>query len=144
MKRATRFAIVGTSLCLCATSVFIANSLPDRNSRENIGYESVDSIDVTDAYQYAASGTRPKLTFQQLEAIIRSDSVAKLQRGRMEFGSMRMEQGTALAQVVFVGTDGRVQPFLYKLLREGGSWKIVNVQRMWFMPRSHLLRGVRA
>jgi Domain of unknown function (DUF4864) len=144
MKRATRVAIVGASLFLCATSVFIANSLPDRNSRENIGYESVDSIDVTDAYQYAASGARSKLTFQQLETIIRSDSVAKSQRGRMEFGSMRMEQGTALAQVVFVGTDGRVQPFLYKLLRESGSWKIVNVQRMWFMPRSHLLRGVRA
>jgi Domain of unknown function (DUF4864) len=144
MKRATRFAIVGASLFLCATSVFLANSLLDRNSRENIGYESVDSIDVTDAYQYAACGARPKLTFQQLEAIIRSDPVAKSQRGRMEFGSMRMEQGTALAQVVFVGTDGRVQPFLYKLLREGSSWKIVNVQRMWFMPRSHLLRGVRA
>jgi hypothetical protein len=144
MKRATRFAIVGASLFLCATSVFIANSLPDRNSRENIGYESVDSIDVTDAYQYAASGAGPKLTFQQLEAIIRSDPVAKSQRGRMEFGSMRMEQGTALAQVVFVGTDGRVQPFLYKLLQEGGSWKIVNVQRVWSMPRSHLLRGVRA
>jgi hypothetical protein len=144
MKRATRVAIVGASLFLCASSVFIANSLPDRNSRENIGYESVDSIDVTDAYQYAASGVRPKLTFRQLEAIIRSDPVAKSQRGRMEFSSMRMEQGTALAQVVFVGTDGRVQPFLYKLLRESGSWKIVNVQRMWFMPRSHLLRGVRA
>jgi hypothetical protein len=144
MKRAIRVAIVGASLFLCATSVFIANSLPDRNSRENIGYESVDSIDVTDAYQYAASGARPKLTFQQLETIIRSDPVAKSQRGRMEFGSMRMEQRTALAQVVFVGTDGRVQPFLYKLLRESGSWKIVNVQRMWFMPRSHLLRGVRA
>ena len=144
MKRATRFAIIGTSLFLCATSVFIANSLPDRNSRENIGYESVDSIDVTDACQYAVSGALPKLTFQQLEAIIRSDPVVKSQRGRMEFGSMRMEQETALAQVVFVGTDGRVQPFLYKLLREGGSWKIVNVQRMWLMPRSHLLRGVRA
>jgi hypothetical protein len=143
MKRATRFAVVGTSLFLCASGVFIASSLPDRNSRRNIGYESVDSIGVIDAYQYAASG-RPKLTFQQLEAIIRGDPVAKSHRGRMEFGSMRMEQGAALVQVVFVGTDGRVQPFLYKLLRGGGSWKIVNVQRMWFMPRSHLLRGVRA
>jgi len=53
-------------------------------------------------------------------------------------------EGTALAEVMFVNNDGRVQPFLYKLLPERNSWKIVNVQRMWFVPRSHLLRGVRA
>ena len=98
----------------------------------------------TDGYQFAASRARPKLTFQELETIIRRDPVAKSQRGRMEFGSVQMEEGTALAEVMFVSNDGRVQPFLYKLLPERNSWKIVNVQRMWYVPRSHLLRGVRA
>ena len=55
-----------------------------------------------------------------------------------------MEQGTALAEVMFVSNDGGVLPFLYKLLPERDSWKIVNVQRMWYIPRSRLLRGVRA
>ncbi len=97
-----------------------------------------------DGYQYASTNSDPKLTFQQLEAIIRKDPTAKQQHGKIEFGSVRMGQGTALAQVMFVSDDGRVLPMLYKLLPQRNSWKIVNVQRMWYVPRSHLLRGVRA
>jgi hypothetical protein len=55
-----------------------------------------------------------------------------------------MEQGTAFAEVMFISDDGRVLPLLYKLLPQRNSWKIVNVQRIWYVPRSHLLRGVRA
>ena len=96
-----------------------------------------------DGYQFAVSRT-PKLTFRELEAIIRKDPTAKQQRGKIEFGSVRLEEGTALAEVMFVSDEGRVLPFLYKLLPERNSWKIVNVQRIWYVPRSHLLRGVRA
>jgi len=144
MKTCTRFTIVATSLLLCAGGILIANSASERISRSDVDAESMDGIAATDGYQFAASRTRRKLTFQQLETIIRRDPVAKSQRGRMEFGSVRMEEGTALAEVMFVSNDGRVQPFLYKLLPEQNSWKIVNVQRMWYVPRSHLLRGVRA
>ena len=113
-------------------------------SNSGASAESIDAKANDGGYQVAASGAGPKLTFQQLETIIRRDPVAKSQRGRMEFGSVRMEEGTALAEVMFVSNDGRVLPFLYKLLPERSSWKIVNVQRMWYVPRSHLLRGVRA
>jgi len=83
----------------------------------------------------------PSLRFQQLETIIRRDPIAQSQHGRMEFGSVRMEEGQRLAEVMFVNNDGRVQPFLYKLLPERNSWKIVNVQRMWFV-RGHTCCGV--
>ena len=144
MKTATRFTVTGASLLLCVGGMFIAHSASEKTSSGDISSDSMDTIVTTDGYQFAASRARPKLTFQQLETIIRRDPVAKSQRGRMEFGSVRMEEGTALAEVMFVSDDGRVQPFLYKLLPERDSWKIVNVQRMWYVPRSHLLRGVRA
>ena len=144
MRTATRFTIIGASLLLCAGGIFITNSGSEKTSSGDISSDSTDTIIANDGYQFAASRARPKLTFQQLETIIRRDPVAKSQRGRMEFGSVRMEEGTALAEVMFVSNDGRVQPFLYKLLPERDSWKIVNVQRMWYVPRSHLLRGVRA
>ena len=144
MKTATRFTVTGASLLLCVGGIFIAHSASEKISSNDISSESTDTIVANDGYQFAASRARPKLTFQQLETIIRRDPVAKSQRGRMEFGSVRMEEGTALAEVMFVSNDGRVQPFLYKLLPERDSWKIVNVQRMWYVPRSHLLRGVRA
>jgi hypothetical protein len=144
MKASTRFTIVATSLLLCAGGIFIAHSASEKRSSSNASSDSMDAIVANEGYQFAASGARPKLTFQQLETIIRRDPIAQSQHGRMEFGSVRMEEGTALAEVMFVSNDGRVQPFLYKLLPERNSWKIVNVQRMWFVPRSHLLRGVRA
>ena len=144
MKTGTRFTIIGASLLLCAGGILIATSASEKTSSSDVSSESRDGIVATGGYQFAASRARPKLTFQELETIIRRDPVSKSQRGRMEFGSVRMEEGTALAEVMFVSNDGRVQPFLYKLLPERNSWKIVNVQRMWFVPRSHLLRGVRA
>jgi len=143
MKTSTRFAIVGASALLCAAGIFIAHANSETIVSNAAGFDSISAIESTDGYQLASSRT-PKLTFQELESIIRRDPVAKSQRGKLEFGSVRMEQGSALAEVMFVSNDGRVQPFLYKLLPERNSWKIVNVQRMWFVPRSHLLRGVRA
>jgi hypothetical protein len=143
MKTSTRFAIVGASALFCGVGVFIAHSNSGTIASDAFGFASMSAIEASDGYQLASSRT-PKLTFQQLESIIRRDPVAKSQSGKLEFGSVRMEQGSALAEVMFVSDDGRVQPFLYKLLPERNSWKIVNVQRMWFVPRSHLLRGVRA
>jgi hypothetical protein len=144
MKASARFTIVATSLLLCAGGIFITNSSRQEISKIGTSPESVDATTSGDGYQFAASSAGPKLTYQQLETIIRRDPTAKSQRGRIEFGSVRMEEGTALAEVMFVSNDGRVMPFLYKLLPERKSWKIVNVQRMWYVPRSHLLRGVRA
>jgi len=143
MKTRTRFTIVAASALLCVVGIFVAGSGSRKVSDTDGCFESPDAIAANDGYQYAASA-RPKLTFQELENIIRRDPTAKSQRGRIEFGSVRMEQGTALAEVMFVSNDGSVLPFLYKLLPERDSWKIVNVQRMWYVPRSHLLRGVRA
>ena len=143
MKTRTRLTIVAVSGLLCVAGILIAR-LTREKSPANINAESMDAIVTSDGYQVAASKAQPKLTFQQLEIIIRRDPTAQAQRGRIEFGSVRMEEGTALAEVMFVSNDGRILPFLYKLLPERDSWKIVNVQRMWYVPRSHLLRGVRA
>jgi hypothetical protein len=141
MKISTRWAILSGSIVLCLCGIFAAKIQSANIKRA--GFNSQPSDVAIDEYQLAAART-PKLTFQQLEALIRRDPVAKAQRGRLEFGSVKMEQGTAVAEVLFVSDDGRVQPFLYKLLPERESWKIVNVQRMWFVPRSRLLRGVKA
>jgi hypothetical protein len=144
MKTATRFSIIVTALFLCGLGIIVARSSRDEIAISGAGFESREVIAMDDGYQLTASNPHPKLTFQQLEVIIRKDPTAKQQRGKIEFGSVRMEEGTALAEVMFVSNDGRVLPMLYKLLPQRGSWKIVNVQRMWYVPRSHLLRGVRA
>ena len=144
MTLITRLTIIATALILCALGFVIAHSSPSQAAISEADFDSIDLVAMNDGYQLASSDVQPKLTFQELEAIIRKDPTAKQQRGKIEFGSVRMEQGTALAEVMFVSDDGRVLPFLYKLLPQRNSWKIVNVQRIWYVPRSHLLRGVRA
>ena len=144
MKTATRFAMIGICLLLCTIGVAIANRSQEKISSDSIGSEPANAITVDDGYRYASSSAQPQLTFQQLEAIIRNDPTAKQQRGKIEFGSVRTEHGTAFAEVMFMSDDGRVLPLLYKLLPQRNSWKIVIVQRIWYVPRSHLLRGVRA
>jgi len=143
MKSSTRFTVVGASALLCAAGIFIANSESGSVRADIATFSPVDAASSGDGYQFAVSRT-PKLSFQELETIIRADPTAKQQRGKIEFGSVRLQDGTALAEVMFVSNSGRVLPFLYKLLPQRNSWKIVNVQRIWYVPRSHLLRGVRA
>ncbi len=87
MKIATRFTIVATSLLLCAGGIFIANSSREEISNSGTCSEPIDATTSDDGYQFAASSARPKLTFQQLETIIRRDPIAQSQHGRMEFGS---------------------------------------------------------
>lgn len=143
MKTSTRLTVVGASALLCAAGIFISNSGPGKIGSDETSSVPMDAISSADGYQFAASRT-PKLTFQELETIIRNDPTAKQQRGKIEFGSVHLEEGTALAEVMFVSDDGRVVPLLYTLLPQRNSWKIVNVHRIWYVPRSHLLRGVRA
>jgi hypothetical protein len=143
MKFSTRFATVAGSVLLCSAGVFIANSQSQEISSDSFVVGLMSRSGPMHDYQFASSGA-PSITFHELEAIIRRDPTAKQQHGKIEFGSVRLEQGTALAEVMFVTDDGRVFPFLYKLLPQRNSWKIVNVQRIWYVPRSHLLRGVRA
>jgi hypothetical protein len=144
MKPSTRFTIIATALILCSFGFVIAHSSRTEAAVGETDFESIDFVAMKDGYQFATSNAQPKLTFQELKAIIRKDPTAKQQRGKIEFGSVHVEQGTALAEVMFISDDGRVLPFLYKLLPQRNSWKIVNVQRIWYVPRSHLLRGVRA
>ena len=143
MKTSTRLAIMIASMSLCVGGIFIAGLGSEKIDSGNFEFVTTETIVAADGYQFAATRI-PKLTFQQLETIIRRDPVAKAQRGRIEFGSVRMEEGAAVAEVMFISNDDRVTPFLYKLQPERNSWKVVNVQRIWYVPRSHLLRGVRA
>ena len=143
MKTSTRFAIMIASMSLCVGGTFLTGLGSEKVDNGNFEFVTTETIVAAEGYQFAASRI-PKLTFQQLETIIRRDPVAKAQHGRIEFGSVRMEESAAIAEVMFISNDDRVTPFLYKLQPERNSWKVVNVQRIWYVPRSHLLRGVRA
>jgi hypothetical protein len=143
MKHRTRFAIVVFCFSLCAEAAIIANFPRQRASKIDDDIGAFGATDLASAYQYTASSAQQKFSLSHFESIIRRDRSLMRQCGRIEFGSVEMEEGTALVQVLCFAPDGGMQPFLYKLVPDGNSWRIESVQRMWFVPRSRLLRGLR-
>lgn len=139
-----RIAAIACCFCLCGGAAVIAHlSNAENGSCENQLALPGGSDPVGD-YLRVASGSAPRFDFSQLEAVVLRDPTVRSHRARIEFGSVKIEQGNALMEVLFFSRDGQMQPYLYKLTSEKKSWKVASVQRMWYVPRSHLLRGVRA
>jgi hypothetical protein len=141
MNAATRFIVIAACLLVCAGG-FVFSHLA--HGRASISDDAqFGATDLGGDYQFAVDASR-KPSFKELESVIRCERTAMAAHARIEFGSVKMEHRTAVVEVLFFSPDGKVVPFLYKLAPENNSWKVVSAQRMWFVPRSHLLRGVRA
>jgi hypothetical protein len=144
MNAALRRTIVACCFLLCAGAIVIAGLPWARVLRVDDKAALLDVVDLSSAYQHIATEAQPELNFSQVESIIRQDGAAMLHHGRIEFGSARVSGSTALVEVLLFAPDGRIRPLLYKLVAENDSWKVASVQRMWFVPRSRLIRGLRA
>jgi hypothetical protein len=139
MNSPARLALVLSCFSLCASGVIIAQwSSPQ--SATSIAF---DSGNVANAYEQVAVRPQHELIFSEFESVIRRHSTVKSHHGRIEFGSMKMEGPHALVEVLFFAPDGAMTPFFYVLVPKNESWEIESVQRIWFVPRSHLLRGLR-
>jgi hypothetical protein len=143
MKSSTRLAVVLVCSALCAGGII-------SESREQSGNvypgKSGAGLDPLNNYQLAASDLN-KFSFAQLETIIRADVAAKSPHARVEFGSVKVENGALVVQVLFFGKDRDIQAFLYNLVPNlmpgNNGWRVARVQRLWFVPRAQLLRGLR-
>jgi hypothetical protein len=132
------------SLVFCAFALCVAGAIGAYRSSADIPELSPEDLsDVGDAYERVASSQHRQSTFNRFEELIRKDALAKSHRGRIEFGSVRMQKTTAEVEVLFFNSSGRMTPVVYKFVAEKDSWRVAGVQRIWFVPRSHLLRGLR-
>jgi Domain of unknown function (DUF4864) len=144
MNSAVRLAIVANCFVLCAGALMVAGFPRDSSANADPGLAAIDEVDFANAYQHVATEAQPSLNLTQVESIIRHDYTAMWHRGRMEFGGVRVSGRTAEVEVLFFARDGQIRPVVYKLVAMNNSWKITSVQRRWFVPRSSLLRGLRA
>jgi hypothetical protein len=139
MNCLTRSALILFSFSLCAGGVVVSQ----HSIEPTLDSIALDRDNFGTAYEKVAGGPQREPAFSDFESIIRRDKTVRSHRGRIEFGSVRMEGTTAVVQVLFFAPDGRMTPFFYTLTSKNNSWKIESVQRIWFVPRSHLLRGLR-
>jgi hypothetical protein len=56
----------------------------------------------------------------------------------VEFGAIRIEGASALAQVFLTAPEGTVRGFLYSFTCEADGWKIDGVQPLGNRPLPHL------
>jgi hypothetical protein len=139
MSVCARIALILVSFSLCAAGVFVA----DRSAATTPDAMAPDPGLFADAYGRVANGPQREEAFSEFEAVIRRHDKVKSHRGRIEFGSVRMQGSSAVVEVLFFSPDGRMTPYSFTLVPKNRSWKIDSVQRIWFVPRSHLLRGLR-
>jgi hypothetical protein len=144
MNVATRLGIIASCFGLCAGALVLARFPRERYIDADHKLASLNAVDFSNAYQQVATEGEANLDFAQVESTIRRHYTAMSHRGRIEFGLVKVSGATAEAEVLFFARDGRIRPVLYKLVARNNSWKVASVQRMWFVPRSHLLRGLRA
>jgi hypothetical protein len=62
---------------------------------------------------------------------------------RVELGSVKTDHGRLMMTVVLFGPRRETQAYLYGLTAEKSSWKISSTQRLWFIPPSQIVRGLR-
>jgi hypothetical protein len=143
MNVATRLTILLGSLSLCVGGLLLVQ--PSRHppaSSENHS-KAFDGTHSLGGYRFAA-GDPPDFDLKQIETAILLHDTIKSGCNRVEFGTLKVERGTAQVEVFYFSADQRMLPFLYKLISENHSWKIVSVERMWSVSRSRAVRGLRA
>lgn len=139
MNSGTRFLILASCLSFCAGGAVLSRHV-SAIAPELAGF---DSGGFANTYEQIASGRQHELTFGELESLVRQHKTARAYHGRIEFGSVKMEGTTAVVQVLFFAPDGSMSPFSYTLTAKNNAWKVESVQRIWFIPRARLLRGLR-
>lgn len=139
MNAATRFTILISCFSFCAGGAVLSHHA------SATGAEPIasDPVNFANGYEQIASGRRHEPSFNEIESLIRHHKTARAYHGRIEFGSVKMEGAMAVVQVLFFAPDGSMSPFSYTLTETNDAWKVESVQRIWFVPRARLLRGLR-
>lgn len=140
MNIALRLVIVLGCTLLCIAGVIWRNLVASDQLNDS-GRKGATTFE--GEYRYAASTRQPEPSWKQIEELIRGDASAKVTRSRVEFSSLTMEGAVAAVQVVFIDADGNTRPCLYKLMPAGRSWRIASAQRLFPVPPSKFLRGLR-
>ena len=138
MNRATRSIIV---LLCCGVCVVGMISSWQATPGERQVTVSETTLDFESNYQFAVNDDDIRNRRELETAIILK--TPKTPCKRIEIGSVRLDRGMALVPVFFFSFYDEVEPVVYKLVPTKNSWKVISVQRLWFVPASQIARGLR-
>lgn len=139
MKRLTRTLVVVLSLGFCALGWISMLHEPGEYASDLPRFGTVDP---EAGYEFASSNLH-KFNFAQLEAIVRADVAAKFPNTRVELGLVKPVRHGLTMNVGLFEPNGECRLYIYTLVSDKNSWKVARAQRLWFVPRSQIARGLR-
>ncbi|MEP6809311.1 MAG: DUF4864 domain-containing protein [Chthoniobacterales bacterium] len=148
MSRLAKAVLVLFFISLCGMAFFVTARVRERTpiplphelfAAVNDQLAAFRADDFSSAYRQASTGVQHKFTLPQFEAMIRREYSEMASATRVEFGSSRMEDNTAVVQVFFFTGNSSVRVFLFSLIAEDGGWKVGGVEETGrSRPRPHV------
>ena len=140
MNNLARVFVVLVTAALCAAGLIWHNQ--NASSQYITGSDGFAATDLLRSFEFASADLH-KLSFAQLEEIVRADAANRFPSARVELGSVKAERGALTMNVVLFGPNQQTQAFLYRLVPEKNSWRIAGAHQLWFVPASQVARGLR-
>ena len=138
MNRLARTSIIIFALALCAAGLISVV----RHPAPEVPVGRFAIIDLQDGYEFASADLHA-VRFSKLEAVVRADAARKFPNTRVELGSVNVERDAVTMNVVFFAPNGESRSYLYSLVPDKTSWRILTSRRLWLIPPSQNARGVR-
>lgn len=137
MSRPLKISFLLFFFALCAVAAVVTHlhrrATPAPAARElysivNEQLAALRADDFDSAYRQAASGVQQKFSRDQFELMIRRDFSSMTEAQRIEFGTVRVADGLASAEVFLTAPSGARRGYLYSFTAERDGWKIDGVQ----------------
>ena len=140
MNNLSRAVVVVSSAVTCAAGLVWTGL--DASPERLRGPATFGELESSNGFEFASADLH-KFSFAQLEEIVRADAGTRFPNARVELGSVKAERGRLKMNIVLFGPNQEAQAFLYTIVPEKNSWKIASTQRLWFVPRTQITRGLR-
>ncbi|HJT81682.1 MAG TPA: hypothetical protein VJ719_10825 [Chthoniobacterales bacterium] len=139
MNSSLRCLILLVAAALCAGG-WVSVARDDLDGA--LGLSASAAGELESDYKFASIDLH-RLSFAQLEEVVRADAATRFPNTRVELGSVKGERGGLSMTVVVFGPNRQSQAVLYALVPNKDSWKILSARRLRFVPPSQIGRGLR-
>lgn len=90
--------------------------------------EALNKGDYEKAYSYCSKAFKEATSFENFESITKENPQI-FKSKKSSFSQVSIEGGVATVSGSITGQDGTVTPMVYKVVKEGGEWKILGFQK---------------
>jgi MoaA/NifB/PqqE/SkfB family radical SAM enzyme len=153
MTRRGKMALVLLFFCICGTAALTSHYLerragpPPPSILYSIIFQQMQALqrnDFNTAYQQVALDVQRKFTVAQFADLVRQEYGNLVYAKRLEFGRVDLRENRAYIEVFFIEQRGIVQPCIFRLGNDSGTWKIEGARLMPRWPKGRVLSGVQA